>query len=61
VAKLNKAWHARNPMPANASLVQRIAWHRAHASACACRPMPAQIAAAIETGGAKKTRAPRRG
>jgi hypothetical protein len=59
MAKLNKDWHAENRMPPNASLAQRIAWHRAHARACACRPMPAKIAAAIVAGGAKKTPAPR--
>ncbi len=52
MAKLNNDWHARNRMPANASLDERIA----HARACACRPMPAKIAAAIKAGRAKRTR-----
>jgi len=42
-------------MPANASLAQRIAWHRAHARACGCRPMPVKIAAATENGSAPET------
>jgi hypothetical protein len=58
MAKLNKDWHARHRMPPNAGLAQRIAWHRAHARVCACRPMPAKIAAAIAAGSANKTRAP---
>jgi hypothetical protein len=57
MAKLNKDWHARNRMPENASLEQRVAWHRAHARACGCRPMPAKIAAAIEGARARTPRA----
>ena len=57
MAKLNNDWHARNRMPANASLAQRIAWHRAHVRACGCRSMPAKIAEAIAAGKAlAKTR-----
>jgi hypothetical protein len=59
MAMLNKDWHARNRMPINASLAQRVAWHRAHARACGCRPMPAMIAEAIEAGAAR-TRARKR-
>jgi uncharacterized protein YdeI (YjbR/CyaY-like superfamily) len=38
-------------MPVRPTLEQRIAWHVAHAAACACRPMPAAIAAALQQGG----------
>jgi hypothetical protein len=47
-AKLNKAWHAKHQMPANATLEQRIRWHVAHRKHCACRPIPTKLAAAMK-------------
>jgi len=41
MARLNREWHAEHRMPQNASADERIAWHLAHAAACACRPIPA--------------------
>jgi hypothetical protein len=40
---LNREWHEVHRMPPDATLEQRIAWHRAHAAACGCRPAPASI------------------
>jgi hypothetical protein len=40
---MNKAWHDKHVMPADASLEKRIRWHQKHAKACACRPVPAAI------------------
>jgi hypothetical protein len=45
---MNKEWHRSHPMPARTSLQaatreQRIAWHAAHAVACACRDIPPSI------------------
>ncbi len=40
---INAAWHRANPMPRNAKLDQRIAWHLAHAAACGCRELPAKL------------------
>ncbi len=40
---INAEWHRANPMPKNATLDQRVAWHVAHAKACACREMPESI------------------
>ncbi len=40
---INAAWHRANPMPRNATLDQRIAWHIAHAAACGCREVPAKL------------------
>jgi hypothetical protein len=57
--KLNATWHKANRMPANASLDQRIAWHLAHAKACACRGLPASIIKELERRGIL-ARAPRR-
>jgi len=44
---MNKAWHAKNAMPKNATLDERVAWHKRHAEACTCRQMPASIAAEL--------------
>lgn len=41
--KTNKRWHARHRMPLRATLDQRLAWHLAHAKACACRSIPASV------------------
>jgi hypothetical protein len=46
--RVNKDWHATHRMPRNATLEQRVRWHREHARACACREMPASIRKAIE-------------
>ena len=46
--KLNLAWHEANRMPRNATLEQRVEWHRAHARECACREIPASVQAEIK-------------
>jgi hypothetical protein len=48
VYRINAEWHGDNPMPVNATLEERIAWHLAHAKFCGCRPMPPSIRAAIK-------------
>jgi hypothetical protein len=45
---MNAVWHKKHRMPAGATLEDRIEWHVAHASACACRAMPATIARAMK-------------
>lgn len=40
---INRPWHQACPMPEKATTEQRVAWHRAHAMACACRPVPESI------------------
>jgi len=44
---VNGPWHEAHPMPPKATLEQRVGWHRAHALACACRPVPESIRAVI--------------
>jgi hypothetical protein len=44
---MNAEWHAKNKMPAKPTLAQRVDWHKAHAKACACRPMPDSIRSII--------------
>lgn len=46
--KINADWHASHPMPKNPSMQQRVDWHVVHARACACRPMPASVKAAMK-------------
>jgi hypothetical protein len=57
--KLNAKWHEAHRMPGKASLDERVAWHLAHAKACACRKMPASITAEVErrrrTGARKRS------
>ena len=40
---MNAEWHRRHPIPRGASSEQRLAWHRAHQKACACRPIPPKL------------------
>jgi hypothetical protein len=51
MANLNADWHRKHPMPARASLDQRLQWHRRHAKACACREIPAPIVAEMKRRG----------
>jgi hypothetical protein len=41
--KINADWHHANRMPRNATTEQRIAWRRAHARNCGCRPIPPKL------------------
>ena len=43
VKKINKAWHEKHKMPKNATITQKLKWHKEHASACGCRPMPKNL------------------
>lgn len=45
MSKINAAWHDAHPMPRNATLDQRIAWHVEHARHCGCRPIPEKLRA----------------
>jgi hypothetical protein len=49
--KLNKAWHEKHRMPRGATLEQRIGWHLEHRRHCACRPIPAKLAATMRAKG----------
>jgi hypothetical protein len=44
---INRPWHEAQPMPSKPTLQQRVAWHRAHALACGCRPVPESIRSII--------------
>ncbi len=50
---INAVWHRANPMPRNATLDQRIAWHLAHAKACGCREISGKIKEEMERRGIK--------
>jgi hypothetical protein len=44
---LNAAWHASHPMPARASLDERVAWHLAPGAEAAARAEAATTGAVI--------------
>ena len=48
---INAAWHQAHRMPKNPTLAQRMVWHRAHEKRCACRPVPAKLAAEMKKRG----------
>jgi uncharacterized protein YdhG (YjbR/CyaY superfamily) len=52
---MNAAWHKSHPMPKNATSVERLAWHRAHADACGCRQPPPDIREALQRAGGTTT------
>ena len=43
MTRSGKEWHLKNRMPKNASFEQRVEWHLAHRTHCACRPIPAKL------------------
>lgn len=46
-----KEWHLAHRMPKNATLEQRIAWHKEHVKNCNCRPMPRKLLEEIKKNG----------
>ncbi len=48
---LDRQWHERNPMPAKATLDQRVTWHVEHATHCGCREIPDGIKAELARRG----------
>ena len=40
---MNSEWHKRHVLPRNATMPERIAWHREHEKQCACRPIPPKL------------------
>ena len=44
---MNAAWHRAHVLGRGASLDERVRWHAEHARACACRPVPDDIAELI--------------
>ncbi len=40
---INREWHESHKMPKDATLEQRIAWHRGHAVHCRRRPIPEKL------------------
>jgi hypothetical protein len=48
ISKLNKKWHLGHPMPKNATIEERIAWHLEHSKYCTCRNIPEKLKAEIK-------------
>ncbi len=40
---INAEWHAKNRMPRNPTLDQRVKWHLEHVRHCSCRPVDADV------------------
>jgi len=40
---MNAEWHLAHPMPKNATIDQRIAWHLEHTKHCGCREIPENL------------------
>lgn len=59
---VNTEWHGRHAMAKNATLDERIAWHREHQRRCACRPVPPTLMAQMRSRSSApgKTKASRR-
>lgn len=53
---MNTQWHRRHVLPKNASLEERISWHREHQEACACRPIPPKLLAQMRAASGQKSR-----
>ena len=51
MAGLNREWHLEHRMPINATAEERIRWHREHAKACGCRPIPKGVIALMAERG----------
>ena len=49
--RLRRAWHDAHPMPRNPTMAQRVRWHVAHAKACGCRKIPANVVRELATRG----------
>ena len=47
-ARMNREWHRLHPMSPKATREQRIKWHAAHATACACRSVPKSLEQDVE-------------
>lgn len=59
---MNSAWHKANRMPKNASVDEKVDWHRDHALNCGCRRMPEAIRKILEeraAAGGPKNHQPR--
>ncbi|MEK6698102.1 MAG: hypothetical protein AABZ10_03560 [Nitrospirota bacterium] len=49
--RLNKEWHAKNRMPKNATLDERVQYHLEHSKKCGCRPVPESVLAYVRSKG----------
>jgi hypothetical protein len=53
---MNAEWHHANPMPKNPTIAQRVRWHLAHRTYCACRPVPPQLISLVDREALKRLR-----
>jgi hypothetical protein len=45
---MNADWHRAHVLGPHASMDARVAWHEEHVRECACREIPATVAAEID-------------
>jgi len=45
---MNKIWHVENKLPQNATMEQRLQWHKEHQAHCACRTAPQSLLQTIK-------------
>jgi hypothetical protein len=45
---MNRERHKQHPMPAGATVKERIEWHLEHVKNCGCRPFPKGLKAKME-------------
>lgn len=54
---MNKEWHAKNKMPAKATLEQRIDWHLRHRENCGCGEVPKSLLKEVNSEKTRQARA----
>lgn len=42
--EMNTDWHRSNPTPSEGTFPERVSWHLEHQQACACEPIPSELA-----------------
>jgi hypothetical protein len=46
--RVNLAWRAQNPAPAEATSEEGLAWHLTHAARCNCFRLPTEVGLELE-------------
>lgn len=51
--RINKEWHAQNPMQKHPTFNQRVKWYLEHVKHCKCRPIPVKLQMEMKYNGIK--------
>jgi hypothetical protein len=49
--RLSKEWHAKNRMPKNPAMDERLQWHLEHSQKCGCRPVSESVLVYVRSKG----------